>query len=63
MTRFTNDMALREMSQKYIKPMRSVIIIATVNVTMKAVRIWNPISRNVITNIDAWEKKNKKIYR
>jgi hypothetical protein len=44
------------MFHKYIMPMISVIIIATVNVTMNAIRTWNPINRNVIAKIEAVEK-------
>ena len=55
-TRLTNETALRGMLQRYIKPMISVTIIATVNVTMNAMITWKPISKNVTAKIEAVEK-------
>ena len=60
MTRLTNETALSGMSQRYIIPMISVTIIATVNVTLNAMRKWKPISKNVITKMAA---KQNRFYR
>lgn len=55
-TRLTSETALKGIFHQYIIPIISVTIIATVNVTMNAVRSWKPINTNVTAKIEAAEK-------
>ena len=58
-TRLTSDTALREMFQMYIRPSKSTMMTATVNVTMRAMLKLNPKRRKVTTKMAAGKKTNK----